>query len=89
MCKLCKCLICQPNCPNWTEDRNTMQAQYCVLCGKKIAFEELYYERHGFPYCEACLCAMDGESLVRICEKSTREWLEEMGFLARIAKEEA
>lgn len=88
MCKLCKCLICPINCPNWNGKEDTVAPVYCVLCGSKMDAEELYYEMHGFPYCAACLRATDGDTLIRICEKSEREWLEGMGFLSRFAKGE-
>ena len=87
MCKLCKCLICPISCPNWSGEERVPRSLYCVLCGGRIASEEPYYEMHGFPYCASCLRAMDGETLIRICEKNEREWLEGMGFLARFAKE--
>lgn len=88
MCKLCKCLICPINCPNYEKEDVWKKKRYCVLCGEPIAPEEVFYEMHGFPYCGGCLRASDGDTLIRICEKNEREWLEEMGFLARIGGEE-
>lgn len=87
MCKLCKRLICPTNCPNYNGEEDIPQTIYCVLCGTRIAPDELYYEMHGFPYCAACLRAADGDTLIRICEKTERECFEEMGFVGRFAKE--
>jgi hypothetical protein len=87
MCKICKCLICPINCPNYGGEENEEKTLYCVLCGTRIAPEEFYYEMHGFPYCATCLRATDAETLIRICEKNERECFEGMGFLGQIAKE--
>ena len=87
MCKLCKSLICPMNCPNWSGEEKASTKRYCVLCGARFSAEERFYEMNGFPYCEPCLLAADGETLVRICEKNEREWLEGMGFFSQISKE--
>jgi hypothetical protein len=39
-----------------------------------------YYQRNGFPYCEACMEVIDTDLLIRICETNRVDWLEKMGF---------
>lgn len=80
MCKLCKRMICPPNCPNFAEKDESVAVVRCVLCGGKIHDGDGCYRMHGFPYCEDCLDFSDIETLVRICEISKREWLGRLGF---------
>ncbi|MBE6602476.1 MAG: hypothetical protein E7637_08255 [Ruminococcaceae bacterium] len=52
----------------------------CTLCGERIEESDRYYVANGFPYCEDCLRFSEGESLIRICEKSFQKGLEKLGF---------
>ncbi len=58
----------------------------CASCGELLHAGEEFYQRNGNPYCSICLDNADTEDLIRICEISKRNWLEQMGFFQGIAK---
>ena len=87
MCRLCKRLICPIECPNFEERENRYADVSCVLCGDRIGLDGRYYEMHGFPYCARCLLRLNGEELIRICEKEERDFLEGMGFSVKTVGE--
>ena len=85
MCELCQRDRCPSRCPNYLPPKGLRTARkrapFCRLCGERIEEGAFFYQRNGFPYCEACMDVIDTDQLVRICELSRQEWLEKMGFL--------
>ncbi len=80
MCKLCRKLICPPNCPNFDPDTGLR----CSLCSGSILDGEHYYITNGNPYCAECVEESDVDSLIRICEMEDEEFFERAGLERRI-----
>ena len=84
MCDLCKRTYCTPACPNHGSEKSSVMRRLgrprCLLCGELVGGGKAYYQRNGFPYCEACMEVIDTDLLIRICETNRVDWLEKMGF---------
>ena len=80
MCKLCRKLICPPFCPDSREKEEAYGGEVCRNCGAVLREGELFYRSHGKPYCQTCIEEATPDDLVRFCETTWEDWLEEMGI---------
>ena len=80
MCKLCRKLMCPPNCPNFDPETGLR----CISCGGMISDGDNYYLTNGNPYCTECVEDCGVETLIRICEMESDEFFERAGLERRI-----
>lgn len=85
MCQFCRQLICPPFCPNADGNDRAYGDALCRNCGAKLPKDGFHYLSHGKPYCRECIEGATPDDLVRFCETTWDEWLENMGILPAVS----
>ena len=85
MCQYCRQLICPPFCPNAGGGDEAYGGTRCRNCGARLGEDTFHYVSHGKPYCRSCIEEATPDDLVRFCETTWDDWLEEMGITTAVS----